>query len=272
VTWWPDAPGPSGDRVAVVTVSYNTRELTALLLWSLRQILQWPCLDVVVVDNGSDDGSAELLADAEKGGVCVLLANHRNRHHGPALTQGISWLAARSGSLPNWIWVLDSDVVVSRPDAVSAAVAAADGHSAALVGESHWDRWHKVDRFESYSLLFRPDQVWRPGVQPFVEGGDPSFDLIGSLTQLGIRTTEFPFTADNYLIHRGRSSLAAVVDSEDSSHPHYNWAVEHHHPHFGGIAGAAERHELLLRSFRDEVGPLSGPSLVSACSRSSSDS
>jgi glycosyltransferase involved in cell wall biosynthesis len=267
VTWWPEAPGTSEGGVAILTVSYNTRELTAFLLWSLRRVLQYPDIEVVVIDNASDDGSAELLAEAEEGGLCVLLANGRNREHGPALTQGMSWLAGRTTAPAKWIWVLDSDVVVSRPDALSAAIDAADGVAAGFVGESHWDRWHQVDRFESYSLLFRPDQIWKPGVQPFVEGGDPSFDLINSVAELGIRTAQFPFTADNYLIHRGRSSLAAVVEREDSSHPLYDWALEHHQPHFGGIGGAEQRYQSLIRSFRKETGPLSGSSLVTACTR-----
>jgi GT2 family glycosyltransferase len=57
--------------VAALTVSYNTRELTAFLLWSLRTIVSWPELEVVVVDNGSRDGSAQLLAGAERGGACT---------------------------------------------------------------------------------------------------------------------------------------------------------------------------------------------------------
>ena len=60
------------DKVAVVTVSYNTRELTALLLWSLRTIVNWPDLEIVVVDNGSADGSAELLAEAAQAGLAAV--------------------------------------------------------------------------------------------------------------------------------------------------------------------------------------------------------
>jgi hypothetical protein len=37
---WPARPVTPG-RVAVITVSHSTRELTALLLWSLRRILAW---------------------------------------------------------------------------------------------------------------------------------------------------------------------------------------------------------------------------------------
>jgi len=123
VVWWPRKSGAGREKVAVVTVSYNTRELTALLLWSLRTIVNWPDLEIVVVDNGSADGSAELLAEAAQAGICVLVANDVNRQHGPGLNQGISWLASRRGPLPAWIWILDSDVVAARPDALSAALA-----------------------------------------------------------------------------------------------------------------------------------------------------
>src|SRR5260370_1049959 len=57
----PDRPT---ERVAAVSVSFNTRELTGFLLWSLRRIVHWPGLEIVIVDNGSRDGSAELLAEA----------------------------------------------------------------------------------------------------------------------------------------------------------------------------------------------------------------
>jgi hypothetical protein len=164
--------------VAVVTVSYNTRELTALLLWSLRTIVNWPDLEIVVVDNGSADGSAELLARAAQAGICVLLANDLNRQHGPGLNQGISWLGSRRGPLPAWIWILDSDVVAARPDALSAALAVAQARSAALVGEPRWDPWHQVESFGLYSLLMDPAVVWQQQTGPFADDGDPLFDLL----------------------------------------------------------------------------------------------
>ena len=134
---WPDRPVTPG-RVAVVTVSYNTRELTALLLWSLRRILAWESLEIVVVDNGSKDGSAELLAKIDAAGGCRLIANAGNTMHGPALTQAMSFLASKGSELPRWVWVLDSDIVISRPDALQ--VGAKSGP--ARVGDRH-----KTDRF-----------------------------------------------------------------------------------------------------------------------------
>ncbi len=265
VVWWPGAAGADRERVAVVSVSYNTRELTALLLWSLRRIVTWPALEIVIVDNGSQDGSAELLAGAAQAGVCVLLANDVNRQHGPGLNQAISFLASRRGPLPEWIWILDSDVVAARPDVLSAALAAARQARAALAGEPHWDPWHQAERLELYSLLLDPAQVWRPGTAPFTDGGDPSFELLSSAARSGLRQAPFPFTAEGHVIHRGRGSLAAVFAAGERSHPLYDWASGHHAPHFGGVPGADQRYQALLRTFRQETGTLTPASLAAAC-------
>jgi len=241
VVWWPASPAASPESVTALTVSYNTRELTAFLLWSLRTIVSWPELEIVVVDNGSRDGSAQLLAEAERGGVCTLLANHGNRHHGPGLNQGISYLASRPGPRPAWIWILDSDVVAARPGALSAAVTVAREHSAALVGEPQHDQWHPDGRFGQYSLLMDP------------------------AARLGIPMAPFPFTAAGHIIHRGRGSLAAVYAAGDRSHPFYEWAAGHHAPHFAGVPGADQRYHALVQEFRKETGPLTGAALAVAC-------
>jgi glycosyltransferase involved in cell wall biosynthesis len=265
VVWWPAESGADRDDVAVVTVSYNTRELTAFLLWSLHRIVNWPYLEIVVVDNGSRDGSAELLAEATQAGVCTLLANHVNRHHGPGLNQGISWLASRPGPLPAWIWILDSDVVAARPDALAAALAVARARCAALVGEPQWDRWHQAERFGLYSLLMDPALVWQQPAGSFTDGGDPSFDLLTSAARLGIRVAAFPFTAGGHVIHRGRGSLASVYAAGERTHPLYEWAAGHHDPHFGEVAGADQRYDALLQTFRGQTGPLTGATLAAAC-------
>ena len=202
---WPARPVTPG-RVAVITVSYNTRELTALLLWSLRRILAWESLEIVVVDN--------------------------------ALTQAMSFLASRRTELPRWVWALDSDVVVSRPDALEQAVRRAEETTAAIVGEPWWDDEHDMDRFLAYSLLIDPAHVWRDGIEPFVDGGDPAFGLLQSAKAQGETLSEFPSARDGYVIHRGRSSLFTVWASDDTTHPDHWWARDHHEPHFGLVDGA----------------------------------
>jgi glycosyltransferase involved in cell wall biosynthesis len=265
VVWWPEQPPARRGQVAVVSVSFNTRELTAFLLWSLRRIVSWPSLEIIIVDNGSTDGSAELLAEAEQAGVCVVLANDGNRQHGPALNQGISWLAARPAPGPEWIWVLDSDVVATRPDVLGAALAVAHSEAAALVGEPQWDPWHRVERFGVHSLLMDPARVWRPGIGPFTGGGDPAYDLLSAASRSELGLAAFPFTAARHVIHRGRGSLAAVHASGDEAHPLYAWAAGHHEPHFGDVPGAGEQYAELLRTFRAATGELTGASLARSC-------
>jgi hypothetical protein len=260
LVWWSAGPQVSRESAAAVIVSYNTRELTAFLLWSLCTIVSWPELEIVVVDNGS-------RAEAGPGGVCTLLANHGNRHHGPGLNQGISYLASRPGPRPAWIWILDSDIVAARPDALSAAVTVAREHPAALVGEPQHDQWHPDGRFGQYSLLMDPAVVWQPQTGPFTGGGDPSSGLLTSAARLGIPMAPFPFTAAGYVIHRGRGSLAAVEAAGDRSHPFYEWAAGHHEPHFAGVPGAGQRYHALLQEFRNQTDPLTGATLAVACRR-----
>jgi hypothetical protein len=165
------------------------------------------------------------------------------------------------------IWILDSDVVAARPDALSAAVATAREHSAALVGEPQHDQWHADDRFGMYSLLMDLAVAWQEQAGPFAAGGDPSLGLLVSAARLGIAMAPFPFTAAGHVIHRGRGSLAAVRAAGDRSHPFYEWAGDHHAPHFAGVPGAGQRYHALLQEFREETGPLTGTTLAAACHR-----
>ena len=65
----------------------------------------------------------------------------------------------------------------------------------------------------------------------------------------------------------GRSSLAAVQAAGDRSHPDYEWAEDHHAPHFAGVPGADQRYHTLLQEFREQTGSLTGTSLAAACRR-----
>jgi hypothetical protein len=154
--------------------------------------------------------------------------------------------------------------VISRPDALEKAVKRAEETDAAIVGESWWDPWNKLDRFLAYSLLIDPVRVWRDGIEPFADGGDPAFGLLQSAKAHGETLSEFPFVGERYLIHRGRSSLFAVWESGDTAHPSYDWARDHHEPHFGLVESAAAMHDELRRAFRAEVGPLDDEKAVQA--------
>jgi len=54
----------------VVTVNYNTKRLVSMLLWSLYRFLGSELRSVVAVDNGSSDGSTEILQACARAGLC----------------------------------------------------------------------------------------------------------------------------------------------------------------------------------------------------------
>jgi glycosyltransferase involved in cell wall biosynthesis len=250
----------AGRRVAIVTVSYNTRELTAMLLWSIRRVLHWENQEILVVDNASTDGSRELLTEVRDAGLCTLVVNDSNIGHGAALNQAVDQLARTSSA--ERIWIVDSDCVVARPDAI-ASVFGRCPH-ASIVGEPQWDRWHARDRFGLYSLLVDPEVLQSLDGARFTHDGDPAFAVLDSAERAGISLAPFPFMAEGFLIHRGRGSLAAVAAAGERDHPLYDWAVEHHEPHYGGVPGAPERYAALTEQFRGEVGSLLGRGLIAA--------
>lgn len=59
----PDIPA-SRERLTVIVVSYNTRDMTLECLRSLEANIDRATTQVIVVDNTSSDGSAEAIADA----------------------------------------------------------------------------------------------------------------------------------------------------------------------------------------------------------------
>ena len=87
--------------ISVVIVNWNTRELLAQAIDSLQAQLTGRPLDIIVVDNGSSDGSQAMLRARYP--ALRLLANAENRGFGPANNQGVA--AARG----DYVLLFNSD-------------------------------------------------------------------------------------------------------------------------------------------------------------------
>lgn len=267
--WWPAlnvAAPPAG--VTVISANYNTKHLIACLLWSLYRFVGSHLRSIIVVDNGSADGSAQLLQTVADAGLCTLLANRQNLGHGPALSQALSHLAAtqRSSSAERpWVWLLDSDSIVARADAAEQAIAAASVANAGFAGEAYWNPWHAEQRFYGCSLLLDPAQAWRAEVGPIQDGGDPIGDFEQACRKAGVPACSFPFMSAGYVIHLGRATLAGVRERAERSNPLFEWAQSHHEPHFQGVSNAATRYAALRAEFEREVPVLCADTLIRAC-------
>jgi len=269
-TTWPhrDSRAPEG-RPGIVVVNYNTRRLVAQLIYSLYRTLRPPAFSLVVVDNGSTDGSAKLLSAIAAAGLCDLIRNPDNRYHGPGLNQGMSYLAQatqQAGAVPiGSVWLLDSDCVVLRPDALSAPCAVMRDTGAALVGQRGYDTSDADELLGLHSLLIDPAQVWQPTIPPFQDHGSPSEALQRSCAQAGLLAVDFPYTRDGYVLHLGRGSLREIVATGDRTNRHYEWATTHNEPHFALEVDAPAAYAAFQAAFARDVPTLDAASLIRAC-------
>lgn len=114
-------------HVAIVTVNWNNYEDTADCLSALSK-LEYPAYDVVVVDNGSTDGSGERLdADFE---WCEVLFNEENLGFGGGVNTGIAH-ALDDGA--EYVLLLNNDASI-EPGFLDEIVETAEASDAGVVG------------------------------------------------------------------------------------------------------------------------------------------
>ncbi len=97
-------------RVSIVIVTHNALPYTRLCLASLEAATDWPNVEIVVVDNGSTDGSRQWLLEeaARRGEGLRVIPFAENRGFAPAANAGA---AASSGE---FLCLLNNDTVVTR--------------------------------------------------------------------------------------------------------------------------------------------------------------
>lgn len=115
----------SDPRVSVVVATRDRADRLATLLRSLtRQTLDDSAFEVIVVDDGSQDGTAGALAAADPG--VRVVRNEASR--GPAAARNAGWRAARAPLVA----FTDDDCQVT-PEWLEALLEVADAHPGAIV-------------------------------------------------------------------------------------------------------------------------------------------
>ena len=111
-------------RVAAVVLAYNGRDVTLQALASLSG-MSYPAYDLVVVDNGSTDGSAEAIAAAFP--AVRVLRTETNLGPAGGANLGIRWALDQRGpeSGYDYVLVLNNDIEVD-PEMLSELVRAAE--------------------------------------------------------------------------------------------------------------------------------------------------
>jgi glycosyltransferase involved in cell wall biosynthesis len=263
--------------LGIVVVNFNTARLISQLLFSLYRILgRSEFTTVVVVDNGSTDGSRQILESLAAAQLIHLVANAGQQYHGPALTQGVSWLAGRQESADpadqiRYVWSLDSDVVVFRRDTARDALGVFEGTGAAAVGQSQDNpvtsraMRRNPSMLSPFSLILDPVQLWQPSIPPFIDDGAPATGMQLAADADGLRLVSFPFVERGYLIHLGRGTLRGIAESRDTTNRYYEWAVGHNEPYYMGQEGAPSMYQRFCEVFDEEIGDLAPERVTTAC-------
>jgi len=257
-------------NVGVVIANYNTKDYAAHLIYSLYQTLDMDRVArIVVVDNASTDGSCALLSALAKAGLIDLIANTRQRYHGPGVNQGIEHLRrlADDGAPIDYVWVLDSDTVVVDGGVLDAALDAMRRTRAGVAGEYLDGVPSLPDGYAHIcSLLIDPQLVWQPGVEPMHESGTPAEAMQISCERRGIPRIDFGFMRDGYVIHLGSGTLAQIRRADDRRNRYRDWACRLEDRYrFHDNPGAAAVYRRLVEEFRATVPVLEGDRLVAAC-------
>jgi polysaccharide pyruvyl transferase CsaB len=96
-------------RVSVVVVTFGNRELNRLCIESLHLRTAWPNVEVIVVDNASEDGTRDLLRRfGEDHPEMRVILNDRNLGFAAANNQGLRMATGE------FLVLLNNDTIVSR--------------------------------------------------------------------------------------------------------------------------------------------------------------
>ena len=192
--------------VTAVIVNYRTPDLTERAVRSFRSA--YPEVRLLLIDNGSEDGSVELLTSlkALNAAQTDIIANAGNLHHGPAMDQ-----AARRATTPI-IFYLDSDCEVLRPGFLESMISLLDaGPKNYAVGKKIFMNDRGFDIVEApgahpyirpICMLLRKDAYL--ALPPFERHGAPCLANFIAANNAGLGLVHFP--VEDFVEHKGRGT------------------------------------------------------------------
>lgn len=246
---------------SLIVVNFNTLDHLKLMLATLAEKgSDWNLNNIVIVDNGSTDGSWDFLKLLSSRTRIYCVRNSGRTSHASGLRFGIKaskQICDNSQSGPENYFVIDADILFLRNDLLSRMVQMLNGEQAAVVGELQYDVG------EPYAhpscMLLHGDSYQDPRVWPFVDHGAPALWLQRSMRRIGMRIVDFPIKKDEYIVHVGRGSLAGIKAFAHRS-PYASARVTD--PHFHGNPNGEKLWVSKKIQFQDMLSPGSESKLI----------
>jgi hypothetical protein len=250
------APFDGDPRFALLTVNFSTTRYLKLMLLTLTEQNALNRLQrIVVVDNGSRDCGLPFLRALARRVDRVHLTEHRHFvNHARGMRSCVRALDRVEAGEPvappsNLLLFCDPDVIFLNPATLLDLGAAVVEDDAAFAGELRRPP-PDLDAQASFFVV-RRDAYERRDVVPFVNHGSPALWMQRSIWEAGLPVVDFPSNHGGYVLHRGRTAVAAAHDFFPS---HSYSTADARHPHFMGVregprlwAGTEDRFAELLR-------------------------
>ena len=203
-------------RFALVVVNFSTTRFLKLMLLTLaEQRPRYLLKRIVIVDNHSLDGGVEFLrALTSKVDRIALVENRVLLSHARGMRRGLALLAALETDLEekhrtNIVVSCDTDVVFRRDDTLTDLAGLFVKQDAALAGELRVGIYPYPEAQASF-IAVRRDCYARRDIAPWVNHGAPAYWMQRSIWQAGLTVLDFPSNRAGYILHRGRSGVAAA--------------------------------------------------------------
>lgn len=255
-------PVPGGPRVGIVSVNASTtRYLKLMLLTLARQDALDLVTEIVVVDHGSRDGGRPFLRRLARAVPRIRLVEHRwFLNHARGMRAGERVLDPSA----DVVLFCDPDVVWRNPAALGDLVGAMTDHDAAIAGEprrAFSSQPRACPDVQASFLAVRRDVLHRRDIRPPVNHGSPTLWLQQDVVRAGLGVAAFPSNHGGYVLHRGRTAVAAAHEFA----PRRSYATAPtRFPHYMGVPNGAEIWAEIEARFAHLLAPEAEPALLDA--------
>ena len=230
-------------RFGLLTVNFSTTRYLKLMLLTLCDQLELSKVyRLIIVDNDSRDGGVPFLQALDARVECLHLVRCRIfPNHGRGLRQSVAFLDRVEEACPtkeraNLLLCCDTDIIFRNPHTLSDVASTITSQEAAFAGELRLGAFPWPEAQASFFAL-RRDCYARPDVVPFVNHGAPAYWMQRSLWRAGLHLADFPSNRGGYILHRGRTAVAAARRfrrlSARATTPNFA-------PHYMGVPGGEE--------------------------------
>lgn len=218
-------------------VNFSTTRYLKLMLLTLTE---QQCLELVsrsvICDNGSKDDPEPFLAHLETAtaGRVIVTRNARPASHASGMRRALKALrmAERGVAKPaNILLFCDTDVAFRDPATLKAVADRFRDDDVAFGGELRRGLFPYPEAQASF-LAVRRDWAERGTTAPWVHHGSPAYWLERSIWRQGGKGDHFPSDDGGYILHRGRSGVAAA---QTFLRRHHLRDVPYNNAHFMGV-------------------------------------